>query len=161
MVCYEQVLWSKPLIYCWLFNVHDRTCFKDNACSFMLSRSRLKLVQHVAQRQTRCMGPYVGVDYNLTLCPLQRRLQHIYHGPPYARLGRNPMPESTSSPIQLGTLDLASVLFTCFFLTYNWITIFSLSTIKLYQRCMLLTTSYFKFFLHWPTMDIFVDSLLP
>jgi hypothetical protein len=26
------------------------------------------------------MGPYDGVDYNLTLCPLQSRLQHIYHG---------------------------------------------------------------------------------
>jgi hypothetical protein len=26
------------------------------------------------------MGPYAGVDYNLTLCPLQKRLQHIYHG---------------------------------------------------------------------------------
>ncbi len=26
------------------------------------------------------MGPYAGVDYNLTLC----RLQHIYHGQPYA-----------------------------------------------------------------------------
>jgi hypothetical protein len=35
------------------------------------------------------MGPYVGVDYNLTLCPLQ----HIYHGQPYARVDLNPMPE--------------------------------------------------------------------
>ncbi len=25
------------------------------------------------------MGPYAGVDHNLTFCPLQRRLQHIYH----------------------------------------------------------------------------------
>jgi hypothetical protein len=33
------------------------------------------------------MGPYAGVDYNLTLCPLESRLQHNYHG--------NPMPEST------------------------------------------------------------------
>ncbi len=24
------------------------------------------------------MGPYAGVDYNLTLCALQSRLQHIY-----------------------------------------------------------------------------------
>jgi hypothetical protein len=24
--------------------------------------------------------PYAGVDYNLTICPLQNRLQHIYHG---------------------------------------------------------------------------------
>ncbi len=32
------------------------------------------------------MGHYPGVDYNLTLCPLQSRLQHIYHGQPYARV---------------------------------------------------------------------------
>ncbi len=25
------------------------------------------------------MGPYAGADYNLALCPLQIRLQHIYH----------------------------------------------------------------------------------
>jgi hypothetical protein len=34
------------------------------------------------------MGPYVGVDYNLTLC----RLHHIYYS--------NPKPESTLSPSQ-------------------------------------------------------------
>ncbi len=32
------------------------------------------------QRKTWRMGPYAWVDYNLTLCPLQSRLQHIYHG---------------------------------------------------------------------------------
>jgi hypothetical protein len=32
------------------------------------------------------MEPYAGVDYNLTLCPLQSRLQHIYHGQPYVRV---------------------------------------------------------------------------
>jgi hypothetical protein len=37
--------------------------------------------------------------YNLTLCPLQSRLQHIYHGQPYARVDFIP---------QSGTLDLAS-----------------------------------------------------
>jgi hypothetical protein len=41
------------------------------------------------------MGPYAGVGYNLTLCPLQSRLQHIYHGQLYARVDLNPMPEST------------------------------------------------------------------
>jgi hypothetical protein len=41
------------------------------------------------------MGPYAGVGYNLTVCPLQSRLQHIYHGQPYARVDLNPMPEST------------------------------------------------------------------
>jgi hypothetical protein len=32
------------------------------------------------QRKTWCPGPYAGVDYNLTLCSLQSRLQHMYHG---------------------------------------------------------------------------------
>jgi hypothetical protein len=45
------------------------------------------------------MGPYAGVDY-ITL-PLQSRLQHIYHGKPYARVDFIP---------QSGTLDLASGL---------------------------------------------------
>ncbi len=36
------------------------------------------------QRKIRFMGPYAGVDYNLTLCPIQGRLQHIYHRQPYA-----------------------------------------------------------------------------
>jgi hypothetical protein len=46
------------------------------------------------------MGTYTGINYNLTLCPLQSRLQHIYHGQPYARVDLNPMPESTLSPSQ-------------------------------------------------------------
>ncbi len=40
------------------------------------------------------------VDYNLTLCRRQSRLQHIYHGKPYARVDLNPMQESTLSPSQ-------------------------------------------------------------
>jgi hypothetical protein len=43
---------------------------------------------------------HAGVDYNLTLSPLQSRLQHIYHVQPYARVDLNPMPESTLSPSQ-------------------------------------------------------------
>jgi hypothetical protein len=42
------------------------------------------------------MGPYAGVDYNLSLC----RLQHIYHGQFYARVDLYRMPESTVSPGQ-------------------------------------------------------------
>jgi hypothetical protein len=43
---------------------------------------------------------YAGVDYNnLTLGQLQRRLQHLYHWQPYARVGFIP---------QSGTKDLAS-----------------------------------------------------
>ncbi len=41
-----------------------------------------------------------GVDYNLTLCPLQGGLKHIYHGQPKAKVDLNPMPESTLSPFQ-------------------------------------------------------------
>ncbi len=53
------------------------------------------------------MGPYAGVDYNLTLCPLQSRLQHIYHWATLCQSLLSPVPESTSIP-QQGTLDLAS-----------------------------------------------------
>ncbi len=28
--------------------------------------------------------PVMTILYNLTLCPLQSQLQHIYHGQPYA-----------------------------------------------------------------------------
>ena len=45
------------------------------------------------------MGPYAGVNYNLTLRPLQSRLQHIYHGQPFARVDFIP---------QSGNLYLAS-----------------------------------------------------
>jgi hypothetical protein len=45
------------------------------------------------------MGLYAGVDYNLIICPLQSRLQHIYHGHPYARVDLIP---------QSVTLELAS-----------------------------------------------------
>jgi hypothetical protein len=40
------------------------------------------------------MGPFTGVDYTLALCPLQSRLQLMYHGQPYARVDLNSMPES-------------------------------------------------------------------
>ncbi len=40
-----------------------------------------------------------GVDYNLTLCPLQSRLQHIYHGQSYAIF---------DFILQPGTLDLTT-----------------------------------------------------
>jgi hypothetical protein len=35
------------------------------------------------------MRPNAGVDYNLTLCLLQSRLQHTYHGQPYGRVDLN------------------------------------------------------------------------
>ncbi len=74
------------------------------------------------KEKTQCMGPYAGVDYNLTLCRFQSRLQHMYsyHGQPYARVDTNPMPESTLSssqelriwpqewknPLDMGTLQI-------------------------------------------------------
>jgi hypothetical protein len=65
------------------------------------------------QRKTRCMWPYAGVDYNLTLCPLQSRRQHIYHEQPYARVDLNPMPTSTLFPnlgLWIWPLDSPSLL---------------------------------------------------
>ncbi len=56
------------------------------------------------------MGPYAGVEYNLTLCPLQSRLQHIYHGQPYARVEFIPQPRS---------LDLVSVSFCLIYRSYS------------------------------------------
>ncbi len=51
---------------------------------------------------------YAGVDYNLTLCPLQSRLQHTYHGQLYAR---STLTQCLSRFIlHLWTLDLASGL---------------------------------------------------
>jgi hypothetical protein len=37
------------------------------------------------------MGTYAGVDYNLTECRLQSRLQHMYHDQLYARVDLNPI----------------------------------------------------------------------
>jgi hypothetical protein len=62
--------------------------------------SRKKISRGRIQRKTWCMGPYAGVYYNLTLCPLQRRLQHIYQWLPYARVDTSPMPESILFPSQ-------------------------------------------------------------
>jgi hypothetical protein len=53
-----------------------------------------------SKEKTWCMGPYAGAEYNLTLCPLQSLLQHIYHGQPYDRVDLDPMPELTLSPSQ-------------------------------------------------------------
>ncbi len=67
----------------------------------LLDRGRtVELPEAESKENYGCMGPYVGADYNLTFCPLQSRLQHIYHGQPYARVDLNPMPESTLSPSQ-------------------------------------------------------------
>jgi hypothetical protein len=59
----------------------------------------LQTDQRPNPKKNMCMGPYGRADYNLPLYPLQSRLQHIYHGQPYARADFIP---------QSGTLDLAS-----------------------------------------------------
>jgi hypothetical protein len=47
------------------------------------------------------MESYGVVDYKLTLCPLQSRLQHhIYHRQPFASVDLNAMPESTLTLFQ-------------------------------------------------------------
>jgi hypothetical protein len=57
----------------------------------------LSLVANLRPNPKKKWDYYGGVDCNLTLCPLQSRLQHIYHGhwQPYARVNLNLMPEST------------------------------------------------------------------
>ncbi len=52
-----------------------------------------------AESKETHIGPYAVVDYNLTLCRRQSRLQHFCQGQPYAGVDLNPMPESTLSPI--------------------------------------------------------------
>jgi hypothetical protein len=51
------------------------------------------------------MEPYAGVD--LTVCPLQSLLQHVYHWQPYARVDLNPYARVDLIP-QSVTLNLAS-----------------------------------------------------
>jgi hypothetical protein len=53
------------------------------------------------------MGPYAGVDYNLILCPLQSRLQHIQHEQPCAIIDQNRYARVDFSTLSV-TLDLAS-----------------------------------------------------
>ncbi len=48
------------------------------------------LVHTNTEAESKEKHAYAGVDYNLTLCPLQSRLQHIYHVQPYARVDLKP-----------------------------------------------------------------------
>jgi hypothetical protein len=41
------------------------------------------------------MGPYARVEYNLTLCLVQSRLQQNYYRQPYATVDLNPMPDQS------------------------------------------------------------------
>ncbi len=54
-------------------------------------KSTLNDLAYLTPLRIPLMNPvYVGIDYNLTLCTLQSRLQHIYHGQPYARVALSP-----------------------------------------------------------------------
>ncbi len=74
-------------------------CWQLNVCNLYILRPNPK--------KKWCMGPYDGGDYNLTLCPLQSRLQHIYLGigQPSARV--HPYVRVDFIP-QSGTSDLTS-----------------------------------------------------
>ncbi len=65
-------------------------------------------VQRPNPKKNMVYGTHAGVDYNITLSPLQSRLQHIYNGQPYASADVSPMPESTWSPSQELCMDLVS-----------------------------------------------------
>jgi hypothetical protein len=74
----------------------------------VLRRIQRKTLKHFVQRSRErpnlkkkwCIGPYAFVDYNLTLWPLQSRLQNIYHRQPYNEVHLKPTPVSTLSPSQ-------------------------------------------------------------
>ncbi len=98
-----------------------KCCWYPRVSTFLCRWHRGRILE-----KTWCMGRYAGVDnnlpmslaqrpnpkknmvygtldYNLTLCRIQSRLQHIYHGQPHARVDFVP---------QSGTKDLASGLLT-------------------------------------------------
>jgi hypothetical protein len=60
------------------------------------------------------MGPFGGAGYNLPLCRLQSRLQHIYHGQPYARVDLNPILSQFNSPVR----DVGFGLGACYYLYF-------------------------------------------
>ncbi len=64
--------------------------------------SELQLFRDYIQSETWRLGPYAGIDCNLTLC----RLQHMYHRQPYSKADLNPMPQSTLFPCQRLRLGL-------------------------------------------------------
>jgi hypothetical protein len=76
--------------YCWARVEKDN--FRENHVTGEKLVSRYRTVVRSwrtrgrIQRKTWCMGPYAGVHYKLTVCPLLSRLQYIYHGQPYARV---------------------------------------------------------------------------
>jgi hypothetical protein len=63
-------------------------------------------------------------ELNITspyVCPLQSRLQHIYHGQPFARVDLNPMPESNLSRSQGLWIWPLKTIFSILFLKNNYV----------------------------------------
>ncbi len=83
-------------------NTCERSCFACNTAITIVSGGWVGCFycEETWGRIQRKIGPHAGVDSNLPLFRLQSRLQHIYHGQPYARVDLNPLPESTLSPSQ-------------------------------------------------------------
>jgi hypothetical protein len=88
----------------------DAMSFGNHEVLYSVHLENSTLYRCRVQRKTWRMGPNARVDYNLTLCPLQSRLQQIYHGQPYARVDLHPMPESTLSPSQRLVLSSHGIL---------------------------------------------------
>jgi hypothetical protein len=95
-----------PRVFCcrlhWVFpalSPSAEKCSKSFLPSLSLSLPTLR--DHI-QRKTWYMGPYAGVNYNLTVSPLQRRLQHIYYGQPFARVDLSPIYQSRLYPPSQG-----------------------------------------------------------
>ncbi len=68
----------------WINMLFSSSFYLLDGCCFFQIKTRGRI-----QRKTWCMGPYAVVDYNVTLCPLQSQLQHMY-----STMG-NSIPEST------------------------------------------------------------------
>jgi len=86
------------------WHCHCRCCSVTHSslyCTLSAQQFTRRQYRGRIQRKTWCMGPYAGVDYKLTLCPLRSRLQHIYQGQPYIRVDLTLyMSESTLAPSQ-------------------------------------------------------------
>jgi hypothetical protein len=72
-LCYEEILDPESFQICLFFLT---------VCGTAQTRISPYKYRGRIQGKTWCMRPYARIDYNLTLCPLQSRLQHIYHGQP-------------------------------------------------------------------------------
>ncbi len=105
--------WFAPLLCCLVFSIYGVSYVKLGRCIFFSCRPSVAFstAWDYIQRQAWCTGPYAGVDYNLTLCQLQSRLQHSLRlslretwcmgiGQPYTRVDLYPMAESTKSHSQ-------------------------------------------------------------